>query len=123
MGPFRSVKLKTLPRRGIQNFSLAIACALIGTGTGLLFFVEKKLLPRLASLRVFALLGLLLWQAAPLDRAMTAWNHPGIVATHDSPYRRITVRALAGQTNRFYTREFFRECTGRLAPALSALLI
>ena len=109
-------------RWGIQNFSLAIACSLIAAGVVLLFFVEKeKLLLRLASLGVFALLGLLLWQAAPFDRAMTAWNHPGILATHDSPYGRITVTALAGQISVFENDALAFETQGTEAEPLAHL--
>ena len=46
-------------------------------------------------------MAVLLWQAAPVDRAMTAWNHRGLLETRDSPYARITVTALAGQISVF----------------------
>ncbi len=46
-------------------------------------------------------MAILLWQAAPLDRRMTAWNHPGLLDTRDSPYGRITVETHAGQVSVF----------------------
>ena len=107
-------------RWGIQNFSLAVACSLTAAGTVLLFFAEReKLLLRLAGLGVFALLALLLWQTAPLDRAMTAWNHGGLLETRDSPYARITVTALAGQISVFENDALAFETEGTEAELLS----
>ena len=89
-------------RWGIQNFSLAMVCALIAAGAVPLFFPGREK-PRLrfAALGVSALLALLLWQAAPLDSAMTGWNHRGLLETRDTPYARITVTTLAGQISVF----------------------
>lgn len=39
--------------------------------------------------------------APRLDRATTAWNHPQLVLTRDTPYGRVTVTASAGQITVF----------------------
>ena len=89
-------------RWGVQNLSLAVSCSLIAAGAVLPFFPGKeKPRLRLVALSVSLLMVVLLWQAVPLDRATTAWNHPGLLETRDSPYARITVTALAGQISVF----------------------
>ncbi|MBE0555715.1 MAG: hypothetical protein IH628_00655, partial [Proteobacteria bacterium] len=109
-------------RWGIQNFSLAAACALITAGAVLLSFPGKeKTLQRLAALGVFVLPALLLWQAVPIDRAMTAWNHRGLIETRDSPYARITVTALAGQISVFENDALAFETEGTEAELLTHL--
>ena len=44
---------------------------------------------------------LALWWAPRLDFQMTAWSHPDVVETRDSPYARITVTASALQVSLF----------------------
>lgn len=87
---------------GIQNFPLAIACGLTSAMAALFLF------PRGGSWRcrgiaagIATLTAILLWQAEPLDRRMTAWNHPGLLDTRDSPYGRITMTAHSGQVSVF----------------------
>jgi spermidine synthase len=109
-------------RWGIPNFSLAVACALIAAGTVLLFFPGKeKPRLRLAAPGALVLLTLLLWQAAPIDRAMTAWNHSGLLETRDSPYARITITALAGQISVFENGALSFETEGTEAELLAHL--
>jgi spermidine synthase len=47
------------------------------------------------------LMAIFLWQGEPLDRRMTAWNHPGLLDTRDTPYGRITVSSHSGQVSVF----------------------
>jgi spermidine synthase len=85
-------------RWGIQNFSFAIASGLITAITVLLLSLRGKgLHHRIIAAGLATLMAILLWYAMPLDRRMTAWNHPGLLDTRDSPYGRITVTTHSGQ--------------------------
>jgi spermidine synthase len=89
-------------RYGIQNFPLAVACGLIAVAAALFLFPGKGSRPgRISAAGLAAILIAVLYQAPPLDRRMTAWNHPGLVATTDSPYGRITATAQTGQVSVF----------------------
>ena len=89
-------------RWGIQNFALALACSLIAASAALLFFRrDGGSRYRGMAAGLATLLAIFLWQAEPLDRRMTAWNHPGLLDTRDSPYGRITVVTHTGQVSVF----------------------
>ena len=109
-------------RFGIQNFPLALACGLVSAIAALLLFRGKGLLLRKSAAAVLAaLLFSLLWQWAPLDRRMTAWNHPGLLATRDSPYGRITAAALSGQVSVFENDALAFETEGTQAEIFAHL--
>ena len=92
-------------RWGIQNFPLAVACSLIAAIAALFLFRRGGvLLHRGIAAGLATLMAILLWQAAPLDRRMTAWNHPGLLDTRDSPYGRITVDSPLRTGLRFHRR-------------------
>ncbi len=89
-------------RLGVQNFPLAITCALIAAAATLFLFRDERSWRRRGiAACVAAVMGILLWNWSPVDRAMTAWNHEGLLATRDSPYARITVTGLSGQISVF----------------------
>ena len=89
-------------RWGIQNFPLAAACSLIAATTALFLFRKGGVLhQRGLAAGLATLTAIFLWQAEPLDRRMTAWNHPGLLDTRDSPYGRITAVTLSGQISVF----------------------
>lgn len=89
-------------RWGIQNFPLAVACSLITAAAALFLLRGARVRKRRGvAAGLAALMTILLWQSSPLDRRMTAWNHPGLLDTRDSPYGRITVTTLSGQVNVF----------------------
>jgi spermidine synthase len=89
-------------RWGIQNFPLAIACGLIAATAALFLFRKGGVLRRRGIAAGLAtLMAIFLWQAEPLDRRMTAWSHPGLLDTQDSPYGRITVTTHSGQVSVF----------------------
>ena len=89
-------------RWGIQNFPLTLACSLIAASAALLLFRRGGVsLYRGMAAGLATLLAIFLWQAEPLDRRMTAWNHPGLLDTRDSPYGRITVVTHSGQISVF----------------------
>ena len=89
-------------RYGFQNLPLAAACSLIAAAAALLLFWRKGLRTgrAIAALLVLFLIAVL-YQTPSLDRRMTGWNHPGLVATRDSPYGRVTATVLAGQVSVF----------------------
>ena len=89
-------------RWGVQNFPLAVACSLI-TAISALFLFRKggTFRHRGIAAGLATLMAIFLWQAEPLDRRMTAWNHPGLLDTRDSPYGRITVVTHSGQVSVF----------------------
>jgi len=89
-------------RWGLQNVPLALGSGLIAAGAALLLPAEGgRFLRRGIALTVATLAAVLLWYAGPLDRWMTALNHPGLLDSRDSPYGRVTVRELAGQVSVF----------------------
>ncbi len=95
--------LATLTLRwGIQNCDLGFICGLVCILTPMVFLAGKRTFPyRLLSVVLSVLLLLLLWKADVVDRQMTAWNHPALLESRDSPYGRITVTKLAGQVSVF----------------------
>jgi spermidine synthase len=89
-------------RYGIQNLHLAVTCGLIAAAMALFLFRGNgvRTVRAMAALLAIFLIAVL-YQASSLDRRMTAWNHPGLLATRDSPYGRITAAAQAGQVSVF----------------------
>jgi spermidine synthase len=83
---------------GLQNFFIGLLCALVTAGlafpakNGLGYRLLRPAAPVLAVIWI-----LCLWNASTLDRFMTSWTHPNLVATRDSPYSRITVTRLERQ--------------------------
>lgn len=89
-------------RYGVQNLSLAVACSLIAAALALFLFRDKGARTGRAMAALLAIFMIaVLYQAPSIDRRMTGWNHPGLLATHDSPYGRITATAQAGQVSVF----------------------
>ena len=87
---------------GIQNLSIAFACAFASVITPLVFLRPKRTSPLLWTAAVLAgILLLLTWKASPIDHLMVAWNHPNLLASKDSPYGRITVAQSYGQISVF----------------------
>ncbi len=89
-------------RWGVQNFSLAVACGLLAAlATLIVAGGTGSWRRRGTALSLATLMAILLGYAAPLDVRMTGWNHPGLLATRDSPYGRISLTALSGQLSLF----------------------
>jgi spermidine synthase len=88
-------------RLGVQNFPLTVACALIASAAALCLVRDGGAWRRGIAGGVAAVTAALLWNWSPIDGAMTAWNHEGLLATRDSPYARITVTGLSGQISVF----------------------
>jgi spermidine synthase len=85
-------------RLGIQNYDLAFIFSLACILTPIVFLPGKRTFScRSLSVVLSILTLLLLWKADIIDRKMTAWNHPALLESRDSPYGRVTVTRLAGQ--------------------------
>jgi spermidine synthase len=87
---------------GFQNFQVGLLCGLAAIGSSFLYSGAKACRWfRPVSLAVSGLLVLLVWKAPVLDRSMTAWTHPNLVESKDSPYSRVTVTFREGQVSVF----------------------
>lgn len=87
---------------GLQNFVIALLCALFALGTCFLNIrANNAKLFRAILMAASAALILLIWKAPVLDRFMTSWTHPYLVETRDSPYSRVTVTRLDSQVSVF----------------------
>jgi spermidine synthase len=87
---------------GVQNFSIALLCVLVSL-TSLSFYVKKDRyrLPRFTVAGISFLVLMLLWKSPEIDRRMSAWNHPNLLAVKDTPYSRIAITRLRGQLSVF----------------------
>lgn len=87
---------------GFQNLVIGLICALVSAGASFLDFDGRTIGKfRAFSIVIISLLMALVWKAPSLDREMTAWTHPNLVKTQDSPYSRITISFLEGQVSVF----------------------
>lgn len=77
---------------GVPNFALGTGAGLLAAASAGLFGTSRRAAGAAAALFIAALAF-----SGPLDRATTAWNHPFLAATRDTPYGRITVTRTAGQ--------------------------
>ena len=73
---------------------------------------------RIASAMLMGVLLLLVWKAPALDRFMTSWTHPYLIATQDSPYSRITVTLQEGQVSIFEDDALLFDADGTRAEEL-----
>ncbi|MFN8176761.1 MAG: hypothetical protein U0167_02485 [bacterium] len=88
-------------RGGVQNFESALSCALAcacvaGAGWRR---TSRAAVGAVAVTGAALLLGLA--RSGDLDRALTARNHPHLLATRDSPYGRVTLTRSEGQLTVF----------------------
>jgi spermidine synthase len=82
---------------GFQNLTIALLCALFALGA---IWAGRPGISRWIRLQTAAAAVLLIaacWYAAAIDRAMTAWTHPNLLASRDTPYCRITVTQRENQ--------------------------
>jgi spermidine synthase len=107
---------------GLQNLAAALLCAL--------YCVLAAALPRrparspifLAGAALLTVtLGVLLAWSRPVDEGMTAWNHPALAATGDSPYGRVTVTETSGQLSVFENDALAFESEGTAAEEFAHL--
>ncbi len=93
---------------GLSNLATGLAAALVATAVA---WSDR----RGPALSLGAVIVLALATAGPLDRALTAWNHPGLVATRDTPYGRVTITDWGGQLNVFVNDALAYETGGTAA--------
>lgn len=82
---------------GIQNFAAALTCSLVAAAAAFFPPGRRWRVPLL----VCCLAAAALLRSGPLDRTMTAWTHPWMVESRDSPYGRVTVDRAGGQISVF----------------------
>ena len=82
---------------GIQNLAIALICSMLALCTILAAQPKTGYWLRTAGVAMVLVLVVLLWFAAPVDRAMTGWTQPGLLASTDTPYCRVTVTRQEGQ--------------------------
>jgi len=100
-----------LPALGVQNWCLALLC---GVGAFVAAWPGSRASREAVAAGLFlAVLGV---AAAPaMDGGMTAWNHPDLVATRDTPYGRVTVTRALGQVAVFENDALAYESGGTAA--------
>ena len=114
-----------LMRYGVQNWTAALACALIAAGCAVFSIRDCQSASRrgyrfIGGVWVILLLAMMA-TSANVDRYMTAWNHPFVVASQDSPYGRITIDRLQDQLAVFENDVLSYENQGTSAQALAHL--
>jgi len=83
---------------GVSNLASLMLCSLVAVGTALapLDGVRHRWVTiAAAAILIVLLAGLAMVNR--LDRTMTAWNHPDLVESRDTPYSRITLAGREGQ--------------------------
>ncbi len=98
-------------RAGLPDLFAALLCALVATAmaAGLAW-------PRLVPALSWAVCLLVALNLAPrIDRATTRWTHPGLLATRDSPYGRVSLTDWGGQINVFTNDALAYETGGTAA--------
>ena len=100
-----------LPAAGLQNWDAALLC---GIGAFAAAWPGPRASREAAAAGLFLALALMV--AAPaLDRGMTRWNHPDLLATRDTPYGRATVTGTLGQVAVFENDALACESQGSAA--------
>ena len=87
---------------GTQNLTAALLCGLLALVAAV--YPPHRDRPRWLVPSVIVTAGLLavaLWQGSRIDDRLTAWNHPQLVASRDSPYGRVTITRASGQLSVF----------------------
>lgn len=103
---------------GLSNLSTAIVGASVAALGAARRSHGRSGAPRAVGFAMAALaLGALAFARA-LDRATTRWNHPGLVATVDTPYGRATVTRAGGQLAVFQNGALAWESEGTAAEEL-----
>jgi len=98
---------------GIPNLATGLVCSLAAAAAAsALGHGGRAGAIRLGGVPIGALLVVALLVSPKLDRRLTAWNHPGLVATQDTPYGRVSVRQLSGQTAVFANDAMLFETEG-----------
>jgi len=101
---------------GLQNLAAALVCAALALAAACVPWQHDRprwLLPALI-LTLAALVPATIGSAG-IDRWLTGWNHPHLLASRDSPYGRITLTEAAGQLSVFENDALAFESEGTAA--------
>lgn len=85
-------------RFGFQNFSIALFCALVSLGAACTGCRRSGRWFRTLVAGSALVMICLFIVAGTADRALTAWDHPDLLVSQDTPYGRMTVTQQGGQT-------------------------
>ncbi|HVP14855.1 MAG TPA: hypothetical protein VMS88_04890, partial [Terriglobales bacterium] len=100
-----------LPAIGVQNWTAAVVCGSLAFAAAWRGSGASRESAAAGLFLMFALLAAAPW----FDRGMTAWNHPALAATRDTPYGRITVTETLGQSAVFENDALAYESQGTAA--------
>jgi spermidine synthase len=111
-GLWATVSLKL----GMQNLAVAILCSLAAVAATLFSSRKERarLRPAIPVLTCCLLLAVLA-KSNVLDGAMTAWTHPQLVESRDSPYSRVTITRSGDQVSVFENDALSFETEGTAA--------
>jgi spermidine synthase len=105
---------------GFQNLTLTLFCSLVCL-MGILFQSSlSPVLRRLSAIFSLSLLALF-FLVNPLDRTITAWNHPGLLAVQDTPYGRVAITRISDQISVYDNDVLLFESQGREVETFSNL--
>ncbi len=110
-------------------FHLGVSNWLLAIGSGAIAFVAPLASASGAARRqvvwlgaaALAVVGVAWPGVTTLDAAMTAWTHPDLLATRDTPYSRVTVTGRAGQVAVFSNDNLVFDTESSSAEAFAAL--
>ncbi|RJR47244.1 MAG: hypothetical protein C4576_09875 [Desulfobacteraceae bacterium] len=105
---------------GFQNFTLALLCGLVCLLVPLLYAGLDRWI-RLANGVLLLMLLSSFFLSGRLDRATSAWNHPGLISVRDTPYGRIAVTSVLEQISVFENDVLLFETQGKEAESFSHL--
>ncbi|MDQ5985733.1 MAG: spermidine synthase [Syntrophus sp. SKADARSKE-3] len=106
---------------GLQNIHLILFCFAVSLSAILFLFAfpdrakQKHFI--IATSTLFLLLAVSFFSINDIDRVMTRWNHPHLLASRDTPYGRVTLSGLAGQVSLFENDALTYETDGTDAEA------
>jgi spermidine synthase len=86
-----------LLRFGLQNLTIVLLCSAFALLAAFAGSGMKSRWFRAAAAGSSAIVLLLFWHAGPIDRALTAWTHQGLLDSRDTPYGRVTITQESGQ--------------------------
>ena len=82
---------------GLQNLTIALVCSIFSLSAVWVGHSKKSQWLRLSMAGATVAMILACRHADPIDRAMTAWSHPDLLTSRDTPYCRITVTQQGDQ--------------------------
>lgn len=100
---------------GISNLEALLTCCALALAAASLPSLRKSSRLAIAAGVVGLVLLVAMVRVADLDRAMTAWTHPDLLVTRDSPYGRVTLGRAQGQIAAFVNDALVFESEGTSA--------